>query len=236
MRTRANSNAVVNSSLLNANQNAFGTALVQATGLDPGVVAAWLLSEERASSTAAPNGANNWLNIGDTGSGNYGGSASVWSNPTSAGKFTGQWLSGVSLPGYGPPSQGVQNILASAGQSPANQIAAIQNSGWAASGYPNLPSVYQEITGAPPGTATNVTSQSGSGYGGTRPGGQPVNPNGSDDGSTVQDVFTAYEQELNTPRTAPSNGFVSLSSAGWMAPFQWWWQSFTSNWQQEQET
>lgn len=75
---------------------------------------------------------------------------------------------------------------------------------------------------------SSVTVNPGSGV--TRPGGESVGSDGqpADTGQGVTDLFTAYETELNTPRTAPQN-FASLSSAGWKAPFQWWYQSFTGN-------
>jgi hypothetical protein len=70
------------------------------------------------------------------------------------------------------------------------------------------------------GMPRSATAGQPSSYGGTRPGGQPQGSSQS-----VTDVFTAYETELETPRTAPS---------GTPNPFSWWWQSFTGNWQGEQ--
>jgi hypothetical protein len=137
------------STALNANQLAFATRLAADTGLDANVVAAWVHSEEPASSTGAPNGTNNWLNIGDTGSGNYGGTSSVWSSPTTAADFTAQWLTGAPLAGYGSASSGIQAILTTVSQPPAAQILAIQQSGWASSHYPNLPSVYSGFANDP---------------------------------------------------------------------------------------
>lgn len=132
-------------SKLNSSQETFAETLAKDTGLSLAVVQGWVLSEEPASASQAPNGANNWLNIGDTGSGNFGGSNSVWDNPTAAANLTAQWLSGAPLAGYGPASAGIQAIIASAGKSIADQVHAIQNSGWAASGYPDLFSVVQEF-------------------------------------------------------------------------------------------
>lgn len=139
----------VTSSLLNRNQQVFGSIVSQNTGLDPNVVAAWIHSEEPASSSSAPNGANNWLNIGSTDSGYIGGSNSFWNDPQSAGAFTAQWIQGKPEPGYGTASAGIQAIMSTAGQSPQAQIAAIQGSGWASSGYPNLPAVYQAVLNSP---------------------------------------------------------------------------------------
>ena len=44
-------------------------------------------------------------------------------------------------------SWGIRAILSTGGQSPEAQIAAIQHSGWASSGYPSLPALYQQVTG-----------------------------------------------------------------------------------------
>lgn len=130
---------------LNSNQLTFANTLAKLTGLNIAVVKGWVLSEESASASQAPNGANNWLNIGDTGSGNYGGANNVWSNPVSAAQATAQWLKGGSLPGYGPASSGIRGILSTVGQGIARQVQAIQGSGWAAGGYPNLGSVVSEF-------------------------------------------------------------------------------------------
>jgi hypothetical protein len=48
--------------------------------------------------------------------------------------------------GYGVASAGVQSILTAAGQPPQAQIAALQRSGWASSGYPDLPAVYAMLS------------------------------------------------------------------------------------------
>lgn len=133
---------------LNKSQQSFATELAAKTGLDVNVIAAWLLAEEPASAAQAPNGANNWLNVGDTGSGNFGGSAAAWANPVSAADATAAWLAGGNaIPGYGTASPGIRSILSTAGQPPAAQITAIQHSGWAASGYPDLPQVYTSVSG-----------------------------------------------------------------------------------------
>jgi hypothetical protein len=138
------------STLLTSGQQQFASALSADTGLNPGVVTAWMLSEE--SGTAAQSrqvaGNNDWLNIGYTDSGAYGASDSVWSDPTTAATATAQWLQGQnSISGYGGASSGVQSILSSVGQTPQAQITAIQSSGWASSGYPDLTNVYDQVTG-----------------------------------------------------------------------------------------
>jgi hypothetical protein len=130
---------------LNASQQTFASTLASQTGLDPSVVAAWVLSEEPASASAAPNGANNWLNIGATDSGYYGAENPAWSDPAQAGAFTAQWLRGTVAPGFGAASSGIRNILSTAGQDASAQVSAIQHSGWASSGYPGLPALVAEL-------------------------------------------------------------------------------------------
>jgi hypothetical protein len=137
-------------SQLTAGQQQFASKLAGDTGLDPGVVSAWLLSEESGGAATSRQSANNndWLNIGYTDSGTYGAADSVWSDPTTAADATAGWLKGQNtIPGYGTASSGIQAIVATAGQAPATQISALQNSGWASSGYPGLPSLYQQIVG-----------------------------------------------------------------------------------------
>jgi hypothetical protein len=129
-------------------QQQFASRLAADTGLDPGVVSAWLLAEENGSAASSRQAANNndWLNIGYTDSGTYGSGDSIWSDPTAAADATAGWLKGQNtIPGYGTASGGIQAILSTAGQTPQAQIAAIQNSGWASSGYPSLPGLYSSL-------------------------------------------------------------------------------------------
>jgi hypothetical protein len=133
---------------LTTGQQQFASELAAQTGLDPGVISAWLLAEESggAAQSRQAQSNNDWLNIGYTDSGTYGSSDSIWSNPVSAADATAGWLKGQNtIPGYGTASSGIQNILTTAGQPASVQIAALQNSGWASSGYPSLPSLYQQI-------------------------------------------------------------------------------------------
>jgi hypothetical protein len=133
---------------LTTGQQQFATQLASDTGLSSQVISAWLLAEENGGAAAARQGASNndWLNIGYTDGGTYGSADSVWSDPTAAANATAGWLQGQNtIPGYGTASAGVQGILATAGQSPEAQIAAIQQSGWASSGYPDLPSLYSQL-------------------------------------------------------------------------------------------
>jgi hypothetical protein len=136
------------SSRLTSAQQQFASRLAADTGLNAGVVSAWLLAEESGSAAQSRQAAgnNDWLNIGYTDSGTYGSSDSVWSDPTTAADATAGWLKGQNtIPGYGTASAGIQAILSTAGQDPSAQIAALQNSGWASSGYPSLPSLYQSV-------------------------------------------------------------------------------------------
>ncbi|HEY4279927.1 MAG TPA: hypothetical protein VGM91_17005 [Conexibacter sp.] len=136
-------------SSLTAGQQAFVTQLAAQTGLNPQVVAAWALSEESSGAAATREGAHNndWLNIGYTDSGTFGAGASVWNDPISAANATAGWLKGQdTIDGYGTASAGVQSILQTAGQSPEAQVAALQRSGWASSGYPDLPGLLRQIS------------------------------------------------------------------------------------------
>ncbi|HEY1520550.1 MAG TPA: hypothetical protein VGF91_29260 [Solirubrobacteraceae bacterium] len=137
-------------SMLTSNQQQFASRLAADTGMDPGVVSAWLLAEESggAAQSRQSQGNNDWLNIGYTDSATYGSSDSIWSDPTTAADATAGWLKGQNtIPGYGTASSGIQGILSTAGQPAATQISALQNSGWASSGYPSLPSLYQQVAG-----------------------------------------------------------------------------------------
>ena len=137
-------------SQLTAGQQQFASRLAAQTGLDPSVISAWLLAEESGGAAQSRQAQNNndWLNIGYTDSGTYGSADSVWSNPISAADATAGWLKGQNtIPGYGTASSGIQAILSTAGQPASVQIAALQNSGWASSGYPSLPSLYQQLAG-----------------------------------------------------------------------------------------
>ncbi len=131
-------------------QQRFATQLAAETGLDPQVVSAWMLAEESGGAAASreAEGNHNWLNIGWTDSGRYGTDGAVWADPAAAAHATAGWLKGQdTIAGYGKASAGVQSILTSAGQPPELQIAALQRSGWASSGYPDLPAVYRGIAG-----------------------------------------------------------------------------------------
>jgi hypothetical protein len=118
--------------------------------MHPQVISAWMLAEQSsgAATSREQAGNHNWLNIGWTDSGQYGTSGSVWSDPVAAAHATAGWLKGEdTVAGYGRASAGVQSILTSAGQPPELQLTALQRSGWASSGYPDLPRVYSMLNG-----------------------------------------------------------------------------------------
>jgi hypothetical protein len=134
--------------MLTSGQQQFASRLAANTGLDPSVISAWLLAEESGGAAQSRQSQNNndWLNIGYTDSATYGSGDSIWSNPITAADATAGWLKGQdTIPGYGTASAGIQSILGTAGQPPAAQIAALQQSGWASSGYPSLTSLYQQV-------------------------------------------------------------------------------------------
>ena len=136
--------------MLTSGQQTFATRLAADTGLDSGVVSAWLLAEESGGAAVSRQASNNndWLNIGYTDSGTYGSADNIWADPAAAADATAGWLKGQNtIPGYGTASSGIQSILSTAGQSPQAQISALQNSGWASSGYPSMPSLYQQVAG-----------------------------------------------------------------------------------------
>lgn len=68
--------------MLTSSQQQFASTLSADTGLNPGVVSAWLLSEESggAAQSRQAAGNNDWLNIGYTGSGTFGADDWIWSD------------------------------------------------------------------------------------------------------------------------------------------------------------
>jgi hypothetical protein len=131
---------------LSKNQQQFAARLQADIGLEPCVICGWLLSEESGKPAQAPNGANNWLNIGAFDSGNWaGGKAPVWNTPVSGADATASFILGKQVNGVNAPSHassGITNgITGAVGKSINAQITALQTCGWATSGYPNLPQV-----------------------------------------------------------------------------------------------
>jgi hypothetical protein len=146
---------------VSANQTVFAYELSKKTGLDPKVIIAWMRNEQPAeNANPASSGLYNFLNVGVTGSGNYGTGDSIWNSPVTAADATAAWLKGspTAVPGYGASAAGIQAIERTAGGSPAAQIAAIQHSGWAGAGETALPSLYAQAVGgiSVVGTPTNV--------------------------------------------------------------------------------
>lgn len=151
-----------------ANQAAFLRAFSAASGVNPGVAAAWMAAEEPVGAQSGDHGTQDWLNVGMTDSASLGTGNSVWTNPTKAGEATGKWLKGEwSDPGFGTASSGIQQITKLNGN-PQAQIHAIQNSGWASSGYPDLPGLYstyasegQKIAGSKGGVTAPIGGTTG---------------------------------------------------------------------------
>jgi hypothetical protein len=141
----------VSSSHLTSGQEAFVGRVAQLTGLEPRVVAAWVLAEESGGAAQLRQAQNNndWLNIGYTDSATYGSGDSIWSNPLKAADATAGWLKGQNtIPGYGTASSGIRAILHTVGQAAEQQMMAIANSGWASSHYndgQNLIGTYNEV-------------------------------------------------------------------------------------------
>jgi hypothetical protein len=136
--------------MLTSAQQTFASRLAADTGLDGGVVSAWMLAEESGGGGVSRQAGNNKKRVetGYTDSGTHGSADSIWADPSSAADATAGWLKGQNtIPGYGTASSGIQSILGTAGQSPATQLSALQGSGWASSGYPSLPSLYQQVAG-----------------------------------------------------------------------------------------
>lgn len=135
---------------LTSGQQEFAATLAAGTGLSYRVVSAWELAEESGPAAQARQAAgnNDWLNVGYTDAGTYGAGDGIWSSPVTAGQATAAWLKGRNvIPGYGRASSGIRAILSAASQPASAQIAAIQGSGWASSGYPDLGALYQQATG-----------------------------------------------------------------------------------------
>ena len=137
-------------SMLTSDQVQFASRLAADTGLNPQVIAAWMLAEESGGAAQSRQSAHNndWLNIGYTDSGTYGSSDSIWSNPVTAADATAGWLKGQdTIPGYGRAAAGIQAIMQTAGQSPQTQMSAIENSGWASGGYPEFAQLFSQVGG-----------------------------------------------------------------------------------------
>jgi CHAP domain-containing protein len=135
--------------ILSRNQALFAARLAARTRLNPRLIAGWLIHEEPAGARApvGHEGDQNWLNIGNTDSKWFPG-AGAWKDPISAADKTAAWLKGkYSVPGFGHAAPGIVNFSKTAGKPIGEQIRALQQSGWATSGYPDLPGIIQDNTG-----------------------------------------------------------------------------------------
>lgn len=152
---------------LSQNQKLFASALSKSTGLNPGAVEAWMIAEEPPGASSGYQGTQDWLNVGITDSGPKGSGNSVWDDPVSAAQATANWMKGTwADPGFGNASSGIQGILKTVGQTPAEQLAAIAGSGWASSGYggaAKLQSLLGTVNGTPlPGVTLGAAPTSSS--------------------------------------------------------------------------
>lgn len=145
---------------LTAGQATFVSRLAANTGLNQGVLKAWVLAEESSGAAQSRQAANNhnWLNIGyfDSGPGAIA-HAAAFSNPVSAADATAKFLKGQ----WGGASTGIQGILHTAGSNPMNQINAIAHSGWASSGYnggSTLRSLFSQYGGGSLGAVAQARS------------------------------------------------------------------------------
>jgi len=130
-----------------ANQKAFASELQSQTGLDPAVIAGWMAAEEPIGASSGWGGLQDWLNVGITDSGPMGSNNPAWRDPVQAADMTAEWMKGVALPGFGTAAAGIQRIVGTAGQSISAQVQAIQSSGWASSGYPDLAALVAQYAG-----------------------------------------------------------------------------------------
>ena len=202
---------------ISAQQKQFLASLSSGTGLNPQVLAAWLRNEEPATATnvGGPGmGLYNFLNVGNTDSGSFGTSNPQWSNPTTAGAATAAWLKGQwNDPGFGASSAGIQSIAGAAGKSPAQQIAAIQASGWASGGETALQSLYAMETGSAPAGGSSVF----------RPGvsAPPAGTTGLSTGTgtlTNPSIAAATQKTVDALNLALKNAIDKYGSAAGSAP------------------
>lgn len=146
---------------LGPNQETFAAKLASLTGLNLDVVRAWVHAEQPYDSPATGQMPyNDWLNIGWTDVGRatitY---APDWNTPGQAATRTAEWLQGSWGGQYGYLSApSIRNILKAAGETPQQQIEAIQQSGWASSGYPQLAASYAAVRGVAPVTPGGTSS------------------------------------------------------------------------------
>jgi hypothetical protein len=125
---------------LSIEQQEFIQGFHRATGMDPGVIATWIVSEV-GRNIRYPPGHNdfNYLNIGNTDSQWFSGSFWARKSAYESGVISGAWAAGrLSVPGYGRADPRIVDIIKSAGRSASDQIAALINSPWASNHYSSL--------------------------------------------------------------------------------------------------
>lgn len=135
---------------LTAGQRTFINTVAKETGLSPRVIAAQVLAEQSgdAATQREAEGNHNWLNIGYFDDGPDPGITgdAGWRSAKSAGKLTAAFFKGQKF----GASQGIRNVLNTAGRSDAEQMSALVNSGWASSGYGGtLQGTYSQISTKP---------------------------------------------------------------------------------------
>lgn len=124
---KAPAGSVAYGSPITGNKGTFVQELAKLTGLNLNVVEAWA-NHEQGSSTVE--GGNNWLNVETGGPGGGSGPDSPTAkyverlSPRQAAAYTAEWL-----------RKNIPSITASAGKTVAEQVAAIENSGYAESHY-----------------------------------------------------------------------------------------------------
>lgn len=198
--------------LLTRSQRVFGSELARLTGLDTRLVGSWLLNEQSSGAARAREraGNNNWLNIGYTDSGQRGTGAGFWQDPVKAAEVSARWLRGeFSVPGFGRAAPGIVSFSRTAGKGLDAQVRALQQSGWASSGYPDLPKLVQQYGGRYGLSATN-TGQARNGAlagGSTTVAGRPqVTTSGGDDGSALLGLLQQRLQGRQQGAQVPSAG------------------------------
>ena len=126
----ADTKPLSNSTPLLEEQTAFADRLAELSGLNQAVVEAWVLAESsgQAAKAMQKRQDNNWLNLAAFDSSNSRPIQSSYQDPVDAAQYTFQQMKTF---------KAGQDVLAAAGKSPDQQIDAIANSDWAASGYNN---------------------------------------------------------------------------------------------------
>lgn len=117
---------------LSRNQQMFAGALSKKTGLDPRIVASWMVAEEPAGEKINPaTGNQNWLNIGFPGHITPAAQNPRFNKPVKAGKATSAWIKGKFDPGNWQAASSITSELGHLkGASPQEFGARLAASGW----------------------------------------------------------------------------------------------------------